>query len=108
MFKASYEVKFTPFEVGAAAWMCEATRVPSRLVQTQVNQDINDGLTGRSIKFRDWFAFPEDVLNEMEVDIPISISEPVLLRISVGKSDFDVHMKLAKDNMIACTTNKVV
>ena len=31
-------------------------------------------------KVRDWFMFPETALNEMEVEIPVSLSEPCILR----------------------------
>ena len=36
-------------------------------------------------KVRDWFMFPETALNEMEVEIPVSLSEPCILRAAVDK-----------------------
>jgi hypothetical protein len=106
--KAAYETKFTPFEVGPAAWMCEATQLPVKVVQSRTPQDIDSGVTGINLRVRDWFMFPETALNEMEVEIPVSLSEPCILRAAVDKADFDVHMKLTKGDSIACTTNKVV
>jgi len=99
-----YEQKLTPFEVGPAAWLCEFSRLPVRIVQTpspKTNEKAKENVqlvVGRTVWIRDRFGFPPDEVSDMEHKIQLVISEQSILRATTHHSDgVDVFLALTRE-----------
>lgn len=102
-YTVRYEERLTPFEVGPAAWLCEASRLPSRIIQSPDKATLDSGsdgkdvVQGRSIWFRDRFGFPPDEVSDMHHEISMSIRETVLFRATTHHSEgVDVFLGLRR------------
>ncbi|CAE8637080.1 unnamed protein product [Polarella glacialis] len=115
-YSARYEQRLTPFEVGPAAWMCEYSRLPTKILQSssqlsteKLASQGGDYVGGRSIWIRDRFGFPPDEVEDMEHDIEIEVSEACVFRATTHHSDgVDVFVALMqKDSSTrVCQTMK--
>eukprot|EP00929_Paragymnodinium_shiwhaense_P103616 TRINITY_DN67243_c0_g1_i1.p1 TRINITY_DN67243_c0_g1~~TRINITY_DN67243_c0_g1_i1.p1 ORF type:complete len:2048 (-),score=333.28 TRINITY_DN67243_c0_g1_i1:102-6245(-) len=101
-YSVNFEQGLTPFEVGPAAWLCAATRLPVKIVQAADGrawkEHVNGQLiVGRSIWVRDRFGFPPHEVADMEHKVQVEISEPVIFRATTHHSDgVDVFIILTK------------
>jgi hypothetical protein len=111
-----YEEKLTPFEVGPSAWLCEYSRLPTKIMQVKDMRenskwkDESQTVYGRTIWVRDRFGFPPDEISDMEHTIELTVSEASIFRATTHHSDsVDVHVALTATNDVTqrvCKTLK--
>jgi len=114
-YSIRFEERMTPFEIGPAAWMCQSTQLPMKIVQTSQpwptdRLDSKDELVaGRSVWIRDRFGFPPHEVNDLEHAVEVEVSEPSVFRATTHQSDgVDVFIALAKkgESSRVCKTIK--
>eukprot|EP00746_Dinoflagellata_sp_MGD_P074024 gnl/MRDRNA2_/MRDRNA2_29958_c0_seq1.p1 gnl/MRDRNA2_/MRDRNA2_29958_c0~~gnl/MRDRNA2_/MRDRNA2_29958_c0_seq1.p1 ORF type:complete len:1710 (+),score=336.57 gnl/MRDRNA2_/MRDRNA2_29958_c0_seq1:304-5130(+) len=111
-----YEEKLTPFEVGPSAWLCEYSRLPTKIMQVKDMRenskwkDESQTVYGRTIWVRDRFGFPPDEISDMEHTIEVTVTEASIFRATTHHSDsVDVHVALTATNDVTqrlCKTLK--
>lgn len=101
-YSISFQQGMTPFEIGPAAWMCQATRLPSKIIQAKETSAWNGHFEGeivvaRSVWLRDRFSFPPNEVADMEHKIELEVTEPSIFRATTHHSDgVDVFVALSK------------
>mmetsp|Transcript_16763 Transcript_16763/g.38787 ORF Transcript_16763/g.38787 Transcript_16763/m.38787 type:complete len:1807 (+) Transcript_16763:74-5494(+) len=101
-----FEPKLTPFEVGPSAWLCESSKLPDRIIQTEgsalsahsahvQNKGSDTIVVGRSVWLRDRFGFPPHEVEDMEHDIELVLAEPSIIRATTHHAEgVDVFLAL--------------